>query len=301
MKCLITGISGFLAAYISQKFSDHNFKIIGIHHSLVKPQNRAERCYRIHLPHKDIYKVIEMEKPDVVVHAAGTASVPFSMEHPYTDFSVSVPATAILLDALRRHAPTADFFFLSSAAVYGNPQKLPVTEEATTAPISPYGYHKLMGEELCREYRKIYGLNTIVLRIFSAYGPGLHKQVIYDTVKKFMQQKEVHLYGTGRESRDFIHGQDVANAIYSLSQQSEAELIYNLASGREVTIKELAETVKELMNSDKKITFSGEHEPGKPNNWAADISRIKQAGFSPSISLENGIDSLIQSVQGNSN
>lgn len=294
MKCLITGISGFLASYISTAYKESGYDIVGVHHSLIKPEKRADRLYRVHLPHNDIYKVIEMEKPDVVIHAAGTASVPFSMKEPYTDFSVSVPATAILLDAIRKHTPEAQFIFLSSAAVYGNPSNLPVHENMETSPISPYGYHKLMGEELCREYHEIYDLNTTVLRIFSAYGPGLQKQVVYDTVKKFNNDKTVELYGTGEESRDFIHARDIADAIFTIAEIDDTELIYNLAAGWEITIRELSETIKKLMNSDKKITFNGEHEPGKPNNWVADISRIKQTGFRPGISLDEGIKTVIE-------
>lgn len=296
MTVLITGISGFLATYISRMYRQQGAKVIGIHHSLIKPEGRADKLYRVHLPHNDIYKVIEMEKPDVVVHAAGTASVPLSMKQPYTDFSISVPATAILLDALRTHAPASRFIFLSSAAVYGNPHKLPIDEQMDAAPISPYGYHKLMGEELCREYATIYNMQTTVLRIFSAYGPGLTKQVVYDIICKFMNEPEVRLYGTGQESRDFIHARDIASAIYSITSVADQDLVYNLASGTETKISELAHLIKQKMGSGKPVTFNGEMEPGKPNNWVSDISRIQKTGFQPKISLPDGIASVISQM-----
>jgi UDP-glucose 4-epimerase len=292
-KCLITGISGFLAGYIAEQFKQKGYEIVGIHHSIQKAQNRADRYYRIHLPHEDIYDVIKLEKPDIIVHAAGTASVPYSMDYPYIDFSISVPATAIVLDAIRQKSPETRFIFLSSAAVYGNPAQLPIKEDHSVNPISPYGYHKLMGELLCNEYRAVYGLDTKIARIFSAYGAGLDKQVIFDLMMKFLREEgPVRLYGTGKESRDFIHAKDVARAIRAIDQAPIPHHIFNVASGNEITIAELAKAIKHKCGSSKDFEFNNKTEPGKPNNWVADIQLLDKIGGAPEITLSEGLEDV---------
>lgn len=296
MKCLITGISGFLAGYIAGCFKEQGYEIIGIHHSLQRPKERADRMYRVHLPDEDIYDVIAMEQPDVVIHAAGTASVPYSMQQPYEDFSISVPATAIVLDAMKEHAPEATFVFLSSAAVYGDPEELPIKETTDVAPISPYGYHKKMGEDLCLEYHRIFNLCTKVARIFSAYGAGLEKQVVYDTIRKFQEDEVVQMYGTGEESRDFIHAKDIARGLFAIAQDSGSEVVYNLASGMEISIAELCTRIADLTNSEKPVRFDGQREPGKPVNWKADISKISSIGFKSAVTLSDGLSSVIDAI-----
>ena len=130
-------------------------------------------------------------------------------------FSRQQGVTAFLLETLRTYLPSCRFVFLSSAAVYGNPQQLPSPRRSPCHPISPYGYHKYICEMLCREYGSIYSIKSSVLRIFSAYGERLRKQVIFDLCRKFSDPalKTVEVYGTGDETRDFIHARDIAQAI----------------------------------------------------------------------------------------
>lgn len=291
---LITGVAGFLGRYVARHFAKHGWRVVGFDE--VPPENVqiADVEYiRAQLPGAHLEEVLQTLAPDACVHCAGRASVGLSMENPAADYHGNTLLVFGLLEALRRSAPRCRFVLLSSAAVYGNPASLPVTEEHAIKPLSPYGYHKRQAELLCEEFSRIYSLSTACARIFSAYGPGLRRQVVWDICEKILSTGQLALKGTGGESRDFIHAADVAHGLYLLATKGEcAGEIYNLASGREVTIAELAETLIEALNSPVQPVFDGRVSPGDPLHWSADISKIAALGFSAATPLEQGLHTV---------
>jgi UDP-glucose 4-epimerase len=199
-----------------------------------------------------------------------------------------------ILNALRLNVPSCRFIFLSSAAVYGNPESLPVSESQPPAPVSPYGFHKLQCEQLCLEFAKVYGLPTASMRIFSAYGPGLRRQVVWDISRKVITQNSLSLQGTGKESRDFIHALDIARAlsVVATSAPMQGE-VYNLGSGREVAIAQLANIILDALESDCTPLFDGIVPAGTPLNWQADVSKLQALGFTASVPLERGVKTFV--------
>jgi len=123
----------------------------------------------------DYHTVFEKFSPDFFLNASGAASVPFSFDDPLIDYQLNVINVMKMLEAIRIESPETAFINISSAAVYGTPSQLPVSEDADVDPISPYGWHKRHSELLCSEYANLYGLKTCSMRVFSAYGPGLRK------------------------------------------------------------------------------------------------------------------------------
>jgi UDP-glucose 4-epimerase len=221
---LITGVAGFLGRYVARHFVREGWRVLGIDD--VPPENvqlTAVAFHRLQLPSTALPEILRATAPDVCVHCAGRASVPLSMAEPKPDFEANAVLTFELLDALRLHAPRCRLLFLSSAAVYGDPAALPVTEDQSVAPLSPYGYHKRHAELLCEEFSRIYGLPTAVVRIFSAYGPGLRRQVLWDICSRALMTGHLSLGGTGEESRDFIHAGDVAAGLRVLAERAAAE------------------------------------------------------------------------------
>jgi len=204
---LITGVAGFIGRYVARHFSSQGWSVIGIGTS--PPENaplaNLTKYFCLKLPSSDLNEILQKHPPLICIHCAGRASVGLSISEPSLDFYTNSVITFELLNAIRLHASNCKLIFLSSAAVYGNPQLLPVSETQTVAPISPYGFHKLMCEQMCLEFTKVYGLQTASLRIFSAYGPGLRRQVVWDICQKAITQGSLLLQGTGQESRDFIH------------------------------------------------------------------------------------------------
>ncbi len=221
----VTGAAGFLGGWIARQLRAQKIEVmaLGADHLEMESQILAP--------------LFENFAPTTIVHAAGPASVNFSMARPLIDFRRSVAAVYEVLEAARLGCPDALVLFLSSAAVYGNPETLPIAETAPARPVSPYGFHKLASELALREYREIYGLRSVSLRIFSAYGEGLRRQLLWDVCQKALRGNFV-LQGDGSQTRDFIHACSVADAIAVLaSQNGPLPEILNLASGEEVAVR----------------------------------------------------------------
>lgn len=289
---LITGVAGFLGRYVARHFFEQGWAVVGIDTS--PPENtplaNLRSYFRLQLPDSELGKLLKEHSPHACIHCAGRASVGLSVADPAADFYSNTVLTLELLNSLRLNAPECRFITLSSAAVYGNPQSLPVSETQSTAPLSPYGFHKLQGEQLCLEFAKVYGLPTASARIFSAYGPGLRRQVMWDICHKAVIQNLVTLQGTGRESRDFIHALDIASALYLIVTKAPMQgESYNLATGREVTVAELAKYILAVLEYEGTLEFDGVIPAGNPLNWHADISKLQHLGFRPQISLERGV------------
>jgi UDP-glucose 4-epimerase len=285
-------VAGFIGRYVARHFSEQGWSVLGIDNS--PPENaplaNLSAYHRLQLPDAALNGLLQEHSPQVCIHCAGRASVGLSLTDPAADFYASAVLTFEILNALRLNVPSCRFIFLSSAAVYGNPESLPVSETQPPAPLSPYGFHKWQSEQLCLEFAKVYGLPTASLRIFSAYGPGLRRQVLWDICQKVITQKSLTLQGTGKESRDFIHALDIARAlsVVATSAPMQGE-VYNLGSGQEVAIGQLANMVLEALDADCSPEFDGVVPAGTPLNWRADVSKLQALGFTASVPLERGV------------
>ena len=273
------------------------WQIVGM--DVIAPENARIgtqcRYIQLALPSPELAGILKDVQPDACVHCAGRASVGLSIEDPAADFRGNTLLTFELLDALRRSAPKCRFLLLSSAAVYGNPQSLPIREDQPLAPLSPYGFHKRQAELLVQEFADVYGQPGLSARIFSAYGPGLRRQVIWDICERILTTGTLTLGGTGGETRDFIHAADIAAALAVLSERAPARgEVYNVATGRETSISELAALIGASLRQKVAATFDGRSRPGDPRNWRADISKLKALGFEPALSLEDGLAQFAQ-------
>ena len=294
---VITGVAGFIGGHVARHFAQHGWRIIGM--DVVAPENARIgtqcRYFQLSLPSPELGGLLKEAQPDACVHCAGRASVGLSIEDPAADFRGNTLLTFELLDALRRSSPQCKFLLLSSAAVYGNPKTLPIGEDQPVAPLSPYGFHKRQAELLVQEFAEVYGQPALSVRIFSAYGPGLRRQVIWDICERILTTGALTLGGTGNETRDFIHAADVAAALVLLSERAPAKgEIYNVATGRETSISELASLLAASLGRKVTAAFDGRNRPGDPRNWRADISKLKALGFEPALALEDGLAQIAQ-------
>ncbi|MDM9580638.1 MULTISPECIES: SDR family oxidoreductase [unclassified Nostoc] len=289
---LVTGVAGFIGRYVARYFSEQGWSVIGVDNSPPEnaPLHNLTVYHRLKLPDPSLNNLLKEYSPKVCIHCAGRASVGLSIVEPDIDFQSNTALTFAILNALRINAPRCRFIFLSSAAIYGNPESLPIGETQRCNPISPYGFHKLQSEQLCLEFSKVYDLPTASVRIFSAYGPGLRRQVLWDICRQAIYQPLVKLQGTGKESRDFIHVLDIAKALLVVATSAPMQgETYNFASGREVTISELAEMVFKSLDYKGSVEFDGIVPVGTPINWQADVTKLGSLGITDFLSLERGV------------
>lgn len=286
MKILIIGSKGFIGSHCVDYFKSKGFKVFqaDVNESL------ESNYYQIETHNSDFSLPFKENQFDVCINASGSAHVGFSFENPSKDFELNVVNVQKIVVAIRDYNPNCKLINFSSAAVYGNPQFLPITENSICKPLSPYGFHKLQSELLLTEYHKFFGLNTCSLRVFSAYGPRLRKQLFWDLYQKAIKSDFISLFGTGNETRDFIYIDDLLQIIDLVIQNSPFQgSIYNVASNQEITITHAAQIFLQEFSSNKKVVFNGEVKVGDPNNWLADIETLKNYGFKPQFNLHLGI------------
>jgi len=293
---LITGASGFLGTWLADALFASGYDIIGVDlRAPLKPRIWAN-FMTASTDNADWESLLSGRFLHAVYHLAGGASVALSVSDPYSDFSNLLPGTARMALYLVKHQPQARFVFFSSAAVYGNVQVLPTNEDVFKQPISPYGVHKYLAESLLEDYSRIYSLHVTVLRIFSVYGPGLRKQLIWDVSNRALQaqadgQTQIELFGTGAETRDFIYVKDLCDSIISLLQIPPAKLyeVLNMASGVEVSITEIANCILKHLDVGITATFDGQIPKGDPFNMKADVSRLSKKQIFMKYDLDKGI------------
>jgi UDP-glucose 4-epimerase len=295
MRIIILGSSGFIGSAL-------------VKHLASKPHNTIDGCdlragdANRHLNHfyqaansQDLYNTIFQNSYDLCINCAGSASVSFSFDNPLYDYELNTLIVFRILSAIKTYNPECRFINMSSAAVYGNPVSLPISEDHPVSPISPYGNHKYMSELLCNQFYNFWGINTISLRVFSAYGPGLRKQLLWDIYKKITKGGVVSLFGTGNETRDFIYIDDLVAAIDLISSEKQwSRRVVNIANGTEVRIKDVLDAYIKKYPVPFQYEFTGSVKPGDPLNWRADISFLKSLGYSPQFGIEAGVEEYVK-------
>ncbi|QCO19998.1 NAD(P)-dependent oxidoreductase (plasmid) [Azospirillum brasilense] len=289
----VTGAAGFAGRAILQRLRASGRRAIGLGHA---PEGSPERADPLFLagsiaPDLIEFAVRRFGAPDAVVHAAGGSSVAAGQAAPFDDFQRTVTTTASLVHTLGRLAPNVRIVFLSSAAVYGNAAPVPLKEDDPCAPVSQYGWHKLLAEKLCQQGAATHGIRCAVIRFFSIYGPGLRKQVLWDVGRRLLTSSgTVDVNATGEETRDFLHIEDMVDlTLLLLNSRLPDPIIINGGTGRAVSLSDLLEMLGKALSPAASIRFTGTERHGNPQHLQADTSRLSALGFMPRRSIEEGI------------
>lgn len=246
----------------------------------------------------------EVRGYDAIIHLAAHTRVVESLNIPSYCFTVNVVGTFNVLEAARKNNIKKVIFASSNAAV--GEQIPPINETMVTRPLSPYGASKLYGEALCSAYFHSYGIRTAALRFANAYGPYCaHKtSVVAKFIRRAKHNKSLEIYGDGLQTRDFIHVQDICQAIVScLNSRLSSKKgtiwgeVFQIATGRETKIIDLAHMVKDLMDSSAqaplKIIFRGQRKGEIRKNYS-DIGKAKRLlAFKPATALAEGLEKLV--------
>ena len=296
---LITGGAGFLGRACARIFHAAGWRVVGIGHGRWTVDDAHEAGYDKWVDATlsgELMTALEL-KPQVVVHCAGSGSVSFSHQQPLTAFNNTVLTTANLLEYLRLHVPNATVLYPSSAAVYGASADQPLVETYAPNPVSPYGYHKLMVESLLAAHAQTFAQPAIAIRFFSIYGPGLRKQLLWDASARLLSGSSPQIFwGTGDETRDWIHVDDAARLMLHLAERSLASSgpstlqVINGATGIRVTVRCVLERLAAALDISSAVHFNGTIRVGDPRFYHADVRQLQLTGWQPIIGLEEGID-----------
>jgi len=301
-KVVVTGGAGFIGSHLAEELAAQGYAVVILDDfSTGRKENIASLRQKknIEFVQGSITDLSGLQKLfggiDCVFHQAAMARVPRSIEDPITVNQVNITGTLNVLVAARDQG-VKKVVFASSSSVYGDAATLPQREDMIPSPLSPYALTKLTGEHYGIIFKQLYGLSTVCLRYFNVYGPGQdpHSQyamVIPAFIDRAANNLPPVIHGDGEQSRDFTFIGDVVKANI-LAAESTAEGVYNIGSGRSITIKQLAEKIIQLMRKDLK-PLHDKPRPGDVRHALADISRAKSFGYEPEWSLEDGLKKLI--------
>lgn len=304
-KVLVTGGAGFIGSHTVDRLVKEDFSVRVIDDlSTGKLNNIKEyvRSGQVDFVKGDIRDASLVRKVlkdvDLVVHFAALTSVPFSVKNPDLTFDINLLGTLNLLrSSIEENVDR--FVFISSCAVCGDPEFLPVTEEALPNPISPYAESKLIGERYCLGFSERQLLRSVVLRFFNVFGPRQGLNDYSGVITRFIEFSKKGLplviYGDGLQTRDFVNVNDIVEAVLASIKSSKAEgEVFNVGSGKPTSINELARTVLELAGLDLVIRYE-KSRAGDIKDSYADISKAKKLlDFEPKVSLKAGLQALLE-------
>ena len=306
MKIFVTGGAGFIGRYLIKSLIEKNHNVT-IFDNL---SNSSENAIKPFLDKVDFIKCditnyddisSSIKGSDVVIHLAAKINVQESFANPNLTKNVNVGGTKNVLDACKENQIT-NIIVASSAAVYSDcdDSNVHLSENSKTVPISPYGESKLEMEKTVIDYAKKYDFNAAILRFFNIYGIGQSPEyagVITKFLQKIQENKSLEIYGDGLQTRDFVSIHDVVDSIHCAISKMEGKhgTIFNIASGKSISINDLAELMISISEKDLKLIHSTPSK-GEIRFSQANIALArKELGFSPKISLKQGIEDLMKS------
>lgn len=303
-RILVTGGAGFIGSHIVNRLLQEGFEVIVLDNlstgriTNIKQHLKNRRFKMIEGDVRE-EKVVRkaLKGVEAVIHEAAISSVEESIKNPIKTNDINLNGTLNLLNLSVKEG-VKRFVFASSASVYGdlNP---PLREDFLPKPISPYAVSKLSGEYYCKTFHKIYGLETICLRYFNVYGPrqrnNQYSSVIINFIDNLKKNKPLVIFGDGLQTRDFIYISDVveANLIALKSKEGVGE-VFNIATGKPITINGLAQTIIKLKGKSNLRTIYAETRKGDIRHSYADVEKAGRIlKFKASLSLEEGIKRLL--------
>ena len=298
----ITGANGFIGRYLARELADAGHAVHGIGHGAIYDSDRLrlglESWLNGEIDAANLNALaLAHGPPSKIFHLAGGSSVGLSIAQPFEDFSRTVVSTARLLEWLRGSAPQCDVIVASSAAVYGSGHTGAISENASLTPMSPYGQHKLMMEQLCNSYAESFGIRSTVVRLFSVYGPRLRKQLLWDICSRLARgETGLVLGGTGGEIRDWTDVRDVVRLLAKVGElpQPETFWIMNGGSARGTSVAEIANMLVRHWGGDISVRFSGATRAGDPFSMLADDARLRQMPFDWRIPIDQGLADYVR-------
>lgn len=297
---IITGGAGFIGSHLAEELSKTNdVKIIddlssGFIQNIAEFKNKVN-FVKADIRSKEIQK--EFENIEIVFHQAANIEIAKSFKNPLPSTEVNILGTLNILEACRKF--DCRLIFASSTSIYGEPKNLPIKENHTLNPTSPYALSKKIGEEYCKLYSEIYGLKTLSLRYFNVYGPkqratSPYSGVISIFIRNLLNNKPLIIYGDGEQTRDFVNVKDVAQANILAARSKVLGKAINIGTGKQTSINQLVKILAKITGKKLEVIHKSQR-IGDVKYSLADITLAKELlNWEPKISLESGLRELVK-------
>ncbi len=301
MRFLITGAAGFLGAPLANSLVADGHRVVGLDDlSTGDPQRLSPEVHLVRGDVNDRPKLWSLlQDVDCVYHLAARVIVPESVLYPREYNLVNVGGTVTLMEAMR-DVGVKRVILISSGTIYGNQRNQPMKESCRSNPRSPYAVSKLSAEYYVRTIGDLWGIETVCLRVFNAYGPGQplppsHPPVIPYCLRQAMDNGTIVIHGNGEQTRDYVFIEDVVDAMVAASFAEKINrLIINVGSGKETSVNEIVKTVINLTGTKPEIVVNKSHDSG-PSRMCADLAlATKKLGYHPKVNLKEGLIHIIE-------
>ena len=303
MRCLVTGVAGFVGSHLAERLLADGHEVCGIDAFIDYYPRAIKENHIADIRSWNRFTFIEgdllllnldhlLEGIEVIYHQAAQAGVRASWGREFQRYTdCNILATQRLLEAAVHSKTLQRFVFASSSSVYGNSNVLPVTENVIPQPVSPYGVSKLAAEHLCTLYYRNFGVPTVSLRYFTVYGPRQRPDMAFNRFcNAIARHQSIHIFGDGTQTRDFTYIADIVEAnILAASSPNAAGEVMNIAGGSRVTMLEVVETLREISGSEFDVVFENKQH-GDVDHTFADTHLAEQVlGYHPRVVLHEGL------------
>jgi UDP-glucose 4-epimerase len=301
---LITGGAGFIGSHLAERLIALGAKVRLLDDFTTgRRQNLSAFAHQVELLQGSLTDMAAVRKAvagvDIVFHQGALPSVARSVEDPLTTHQVNATGTLLLLLAARE-AKVKRVVFASSSSVYGDTPTLPKREEMPPNPQSPYALSKLIGEQFCRLFWRLYGLETVSLRYFNIFGPrqdptSQYAAVVPRFITALLRGERPTIYGDGEQTRDFTFVDNCVQAnLLAATAEGVAGEVFNVGAGKQTSVNELFRLIRSLIGINNIEPLYAPPRPGDVRHSLADITKARERlGYEPSVSLEEGLERTI--------
>jgi len=295
---LVTGGAGFIGSHLVEELVRRGERVRVVDNLSTGKRQNIAHLTSVEFVHGDLADLEVAQRAvtgmDYVLHQAAIPSVPRSVQDPITSNRANIDASLNILVAAR-DAGVKRLVYAGSSSAYGDTPTLPKIETMPTAPLSPYALQKLVAEQYCQMFSRLYGLETVTIRYFNVFGPrqdpsSPYSGVISLFISALCEGRQPTIYGDGEHTRDFTYVANIVDGVLrACTAAGTSGEVINVATGGRISLNTLFRTIRDLVNARVEPIY-GPPRPGDVKDSQAGISKARRLlGYEPIVSFEEGL------------